>query len=435
MKSIKSKILFLVIYSIIICQNPDNLRYKNSAILDVPNLSFSENVYSGLDILDQMDFRLLKDKTIVVLTNHTAINRGGKHLIDLLKTYPSIKLKAILEFEHGLWGIDDKRNKLIGRDRIDPVHGARIVDLFGKYVYPPRWVLRDADMILVDFQDTGSRYTTYLATLSKVFESASDSKVEVMILDRPNPIRGDIIDGPIPRTEFQSYESYHLLPIRHGMTIGEISILINEMGWIKDLKRVDLTVVPLSNWKRDMWFNKSTLLWKNPIPYIKDELTLLAYTGMDLFRGTNLNIGFGTDKPYLIVGAPWLEINYLLDKLNKLDLQGVRFKPKNYRPRGSLHNKRIPKYDGLSCSGIEIEITNQNEFKPIVTATSIMLLIHKLHPRQFKWETDDYIDKLFGSDILRVIASQHKQPDQLPPHWFKDVNTFMDFRKPYLLYE
>ena len=135
-----------------------------------------------------------------------------------------------------------------------------------------------------------------------------------MILDRPNPIRGDVIDGPVPREEFQSYESYHLLPIRHGMTLGEISILINEMGWIKDLKKVNLTVVPLSNWKRDMWFHKSSLQWRNPIPHIKNELTLLAYNGMDLFRGTNLNMGFGTNKPYLVIGAPWLEINYLLDK-------------------------------------------------------------------------------------------------------------------------
>ena len=435
MQYLKLKILFITITSFLICQKKDNHGFKNSIILDVPDLSFSENVYSGLDILDQMNFRMLKDKTIVILTNHSAINKGGKHLLDLLKSYPSIKVKAILELEHGLWGIDDKRNKLIGRERIDPVHEARIIDLFEKYVYPPKWVFRDTDILLVDFQDTGSRYTTYITTLSKVFESASDSKTKVMVLDRPNPIRGDIIDGPIPRAEFQSYESYHLLPIRHGMTLGEISILVNEMGWIKDLKKVDLTVVPLSNWKRDMWFHKSSLTWRNPIPYIKDEITLLAYNGMDLFRGTNLNMGFGTKRPYMIIGAPWLEINYLIDKVKKLDLQGVEFKPITYRPRGTLNSKRVPKYDGLSCSGIEIEITNQDEFNPIITATSIMLLIHQLHPRQFKWEKDDYIDKLFGSDILRVIASQKKKPDQLPPHWYKDVSRFIDFRKPYLLYE
>ena len=435
MKSLKPKILFITFVSILICQKQDNFSFNNSKILSVPDLSFSKNVYSGLDILEQMDFKILKDKKIIILTNHSAINKNGKHLLDLLKSYPTIKVKAILELEHGLWGIDDKRNKLIGREKIDPVHGARIIDLFEKYIYPPKWVFRDADILLVDFQDTGSRYTTYITTLSKVFESASDSKVEVMILDRPNPIRGDVIDGPVPREEFQSYESYHLLPIRHGMTLGEISILINEMGWIKDLKKVDLTVVPLSNWKRDMWFHKSSLQWRNPIPHIKNELTLLAYNGMDLFRGTNLNMGFGTNKPYLIIGAPWLEINYLLDKINKLDLQGVRFKAINYRPRGTLNSHRVPKYDGLACSGIEIEIINQDEFNPIITATSIMLLIHQLHPRQFKWESDDYIDKLFGSDILRVIASQNKKPDQLAPHWFKDVTKFIDFRKSYLLYE
>ncbi len=429
-------IFFLIaLHSALICQSNDKLKFKNSEIISVPDLSFSKNIYTGLDILDQMDFKILKNKTIVVLTNHSAINKNGKHLLDILKEYPSIKVKAILELEHGLWGIDDKRNKFIGREKIDPIHNARIIDLFGKYVYPPRWVLKDTELLLVDFQDTGSRYTTYIATLSKLFESASDSKVDVLILDRPNPIRGDFVDGPIPREEFQSYESYHLLPIRHGLTLGEISILINEMGWIKDLKKVSLKVIPISNWKRNMWFHQTALKWRDPFPYATNELTLLAYSGMDLFRGTNMNIGFGTDKPYLIIGAPWLEVNFLLEQLNKQNLKGVKFKKINYRPKGSSNFNKIPKYDGLSCSGIELIITNQNDYNPITTATTIMLLIHQLHPRQFQWEEGAYIDKLFGSDILRVIASQNKKPDQLAPHWNKDINIFMDFRKPYLLYK
>ena len=222
-----------------------------------------------------MDFEPLKGKKIAILSNHTAINRNGRHLLDLLKVSKDIKVSFLLALEHGVWGIDDKRSKMIGRDQIDPVHGAPIIDLFNTYLYPPHWVMEEIDLILVDFQDTGSRYSTNIATMSKVFESASNHKVPILLLDRPNPIRGDIMDGPIPRTEFQSFESYHLLPIRHGLTIGEIALMINEMGWAKDSKRVELSILPLSNWNRDMWFNNTRLPWRNPNPYITDELSLI----------------------------------------------------------------------------------------------------------------------------------------------------------------
>ncbi len=435
MNIFKKILLLFFLFSILIGKEINNITFKNSRVIDVPDLSFTKKVFSGLDILEQMDFKLLKNKSIVIVTNHSATNRNGTHLLDLLKPMKDIKVKAILELEYGLWGIDDKRAKLIGREKIEPLHGARIVDLFNKYVYPPSWVFKNTDILLVDIQDTGSRYTTYMATLSKIFESASDMKVDVMILDRPNPIRGDIVEGPIPRPEFQSYESYHLLPIRHGLTIGEIFIIANEMGWIKDLKKIQLTVIPLSNWKRSMWYHETLFKWNDPIPYIKDELTLLAYNGMDLFRGTNMNLGFGTEKPYLIIGAPWLELNFFLRKLNEKNLKGVNFRAIKYRPKGSSDFHKVPVYDGLSCSGIELIITDANVFNPIVTATTIILLIHQLHPRQFQWKENGYIDKLFGSDILRVVASQKKSSDQLSPNWQKDVFRFLDFRKPFLLYK
>ena len=139
--------------------------------------------------------------------------------------------------EYGIWSTNDKRSKMVGRDGLSPIHKAQIIDLFKIYRYPPSWVMDNIDLILVDYQDTGTRYSTFTATLSKVFESASNYEIPIFILDRPNPIRGDLISGPIPRPEFQSFESYHLFPIRHGLTIGEISLMINEMGWIKDLKK------------------------------------------------------------------------------------------------------------------------------------------------------------------------------------------------------
>jgi uncharacterized protein YbbC (DUF1343 family) len=351
-----------------------------------------------------------------------------------LKNAPDVKVSALLAPEHGIWGIDDSRATLVGREQIDPVHGAPIIDMFSKYVHPPHWIMDKVDLVLIDFQDTGSRYTTMMTTMSKLLESASERRIPVMVLDRPNPLRGDIVDGPIPRTEFQSYESYHLFPIRHGLTLGEASILINEMGWIKDLKRVDLTVVPMSNWDREMWYNETKIPWRHPTPFLRNEESLLAYVGMDLFRGTNMNIGFGTETPYMIVGSPWLGASFLLQKLNDQKLKGVEFKAVNYRPTGSIYHTRIPQYDGQSCSGIQLTITDRDEFNPITTATTLIMLINQLHPLEFQWKADGYIDKLFGSDLLRLLAAQKKSPDYLPSQWVHDVYKFNEFRQPFLIY-
>ena len=409
--------------------------YQFSKIETVPNLSFFNQVYTGLDILEQMDFKPIKNKSIAILTNQTAINRNEKHILDLIKEAKDINVSFVLSLEHGVWGIDDKRAKMIGREQVDPVHRAPIIDLFNTYLYPPHWVMNKIDLLLVDYQHTGSRFATYTATMSKVFEAASNHKVPVMVLDRPNPIRGDVVDGPLPRTDFQSFESYHLFPIRHGLTNGEIALLINEMGWVKDSKRVELSIIPMSNWERNMWFDQTGLIWRNPTPFITNEINLLVYSGMDLFRGTNMNIGFGTDTPYMIVGAPWLVTSFLIQKLNDQKLPGVEFKEVKYRPSGSIYHNRVPKFDGQSCSGIKIIIKDRNTFKPLATATTIMLLIERLHPREFQWEQNGYIDKLFGSNELRIFAAQKKPTDHFPAVWAKDVYKFSEFRQSFLIYK
>ena len=429
------QILFLFpLITNLLGQDPSRADYEFSTVLPVPDLSFFHQVYTGLDILEQMDFSPIDGKNIAIFCNHTAINRNGSHLLDLLKNAPGVNVVALFAPEYGLWGLDDKRAKLIGREPVDPVHGARIIDLFERHVYPPNWVMSKIDLILIDYQDTGVRYSTFIASVSKLFEAASNWRIPVMVLDRPNPLRGDIVDGPVPREEFQSFEGYHLFPTRHGLTLGEASIMINEMGWTKDSKQVDLTVIPLANWDRQQWFDETNLIWKNPAPFLRDLNTVLAYTGMDLFRGTNLNVGFGTDSPYLVLGAPWLGTGFFLEKLKKENLKGVTFKEITYRPKGSIYYNRVPKYDGKSCSGIKLTITDRDEFDPLRTATTMMVLIHHLHPKEFQWTANGYIDKLFGTDLLRVVASQNKPPDHIPPQWMHDVLKFNEFRQKFLLY-
>ena len=400
----------------------------------MPDLSFFDHIYTGLDILEQMDFKFLKNKNIGLFCNHTSVNRNNTHLLDLIGKNKTINIKAIFEPEFGVWGVDDKRAKLIGSERVDPVSGAKIFNLLKRSLYPPDWILKELDLIVIDVQDTGSRYSTFIASITKLFESASKHRIPVVILDRPNPIGGVKIEGPLPRTNFQSFEAYHLLPIRHGMTIGEILLMVNEMGWAKDLMRVELSIIPIVNWERGQYLDETSLPWKKPVPYINDINSLIMFSGMDLLRGTNLNVGFGTESPYLIFGSPWLASSFFKEKLDMLNLPGVSFEEIEYRPKGSMHYNRVAKYNGSSCSGIKINVIDKNLVKPLETATSIITLIERLHPREFQWAAHGYIDKLFGSNQLRLFVAQKKPPSYLSPQYMHDEIEFSKFRNKFLLY-
>ena len=416
------------------CVNAQSKNFEYSTVVDVPDLSFFNHIYTGLDILEQMDFKFLENKNVGLFCNHTAVNRNNIHLLDLIGKNKTINIKAIFEPEFGIWGVDDKRAKLIGSERVDPVSGAKIFNLLKRRLYPPDWILKELDLIVIDIQDTGSRYSTFIASITKLFESASKHRIPVIILDRPNPIGGVKIEGPLPRTNFQSFEAYHLLPIRHGMTIGEILLMVNEMGWAKDLMRVELSVIPIVNWERNQYLDETSLPWKKPIPYINDINSLVMFSGMDLLRGTNLNVGFGTNSPYLIFGSPWLASSFFKEKLDMLNLPGVSFEEIEYRPKGSTYYNRVAKYNGRSCSGIKINVIDKNLVKPLETATSIITLIERLHPRKFQWAAHGYIDKLFGSNQLRLFVSQKKPPSYLSPQYMHDEIEFSKFRNRFLLY-
>lgn len=410
-------------------------QFNHSIVMPVPDLSFHPSIFYGLDVFEQMDFKPLYGKTIGVFTNQTAVNRKGVHLLDLLKAHPEINVEIIFTPQYGLFAEQNKRFKIQGDQKYDPIYKARLVEVFGRNVKPPEWSMRGLDLILVDIQDTGVRFSTYVATMTKILEVSSEWMTPVIVLDRPNPLRGDRVDGPVIRPQFQSFEGYHLMPIRHGMTIGEMAIMANEMGWIKNLKRANLTVIPMANWKRSYWLDKSEHPWINPQPKINTLLTNLAYVGFGLLEGTNLNDGRGTDRPYMRAGAPWLSGYHLAEKLVQLKLPGVEFSVVEYIPRKKDEDKVVPLYVNKICSGVDISITDPNRFDPLATATAIMVLSRQLYPRQFKWDKQHRIDMLFGHSQLRVFAAQGKPANYLPPLWLKDVLKFNEFRQQFLLYE
>lgn len=273
-----------------------------------------------------------------------------------------------------------------------------------------------------------------MTSITKIIEAAAPLDIPVLVLDRPNPLGGIQIDGPIVRPAFQSFEGYHLVPIRHGLTAGEYILMINETGWAKDLARVNLTIIPMANWKRGMWQDNTH------IPYIPSEPDIVsleahnAFVGMNLLKGTNLNIGHGTEKPFLRFGAPWISSDHVMEKLNSLELTGVEFTRIRYTPRMKQGAIIVPLYQNEECSGLEITITDRLEFSPLATATGIIITINQLYPREFQWTGDGYIDKLFGHELLRTFSAQGKPANYLPPLWFHDVVRFNEFRQQFLLY-
>ena len=409
--------------------------FNHSIVMPVPDLSFHPSIFYGLDVLEQMDFKPLYGKTIGVFTNQTAVNRQGTHLLDLLKDHPKIDVEIIFTPQYGLFAQQNERFKIQGDQKFDPIYNARIVEVFGRNVKPPEWAMRGLDLILIDIQDTGVRYSTYVATTTKIMEVASEWNTPVILLDRPNPLRGDRVDGPVVRPQFQSFEGYHLVPIRHGMTIGEMAIMANEMGWIKNLKRVNLTVIPMANWKRAYWLDKSEHPWVKPQPKIKSLRTNLAYVGFGLLEGTNLNDGRGTSRPYMRAGAPWLSGSHLVEKLSALNLPGVEFRIVEYIPRKRPEDRMVPMHVNKVCSGVDIYITDANRYDPLATATAIMVLAYQLYPRQFQWDGLNRIDMLYGHSQLRIFAAQGKPANYLPPLWLKDVLKFNEFRQQFLLYQ
>ena len=431
----KKHILKSILFNFIALTYLSSQSYNYSVVMPVPDLSFHSSIFYGLDILEQMDFKPLYDKSIGVFTNQTAVNRKGVHLLDLLKNHSKIDVEVIYTPQFGLFVDQNERFKIEGKEKFDPIHNARIVEVFGRNVKPPEWSVRGLDLILIDIQDTGVRFSTYLATITKILEVASEWRIPVIVLARPNPLRGDRIDGPVVRAKFQSFEGYHLIPIRHGMTVGELSIMANEMGWIKDMKRANLTIIPMANWKRSYWLDKSEHPWINPHPEIRDIRTNLSYAGFGLIEGSNLNDGRGTDRPYMRAGAPWLSGFHLAEKLIKLDLPGVEFRVVEYIPRKKEADKAVPLHVNKICNGIDILITDPNRFDPLATATSILILANQLYPKEFKWDELNRIDMLFGHSQLRLFAAQGKPANYLPPLWLKDVIKFNEFRQKFLIYE
>ena len=324
---------------------------------------------TGLDQLRAEGFGRLRGRSVGLVTNQTGIDARGRRGIDLIAAAPGVALRAVFSPEHGLAGQFDVA---VPNSR-DVATGLPVWSLYGDTRRPTAEMLGGLDTLVFDIQDVGARYYTYLATLVYVLEEAAKRRIAVVVLDRPNPITGRVIEGPVMDADLRSFTAPHPIPVRPGMTIGEFGLMVAAERRLK----VDLTVIPLANWERGQWFDQTGLPWVDPSPNIRSPMQALLYSGIGLLEATNLSVGRGTDTPFEVVGAPWIKAEELADALDKKGLEGVRFQPVSFTPSSSV-------YAGQGVAGVRLDVTDREAIRPVTVALALARELMDRYPAQFR---------------------------------------------------
>ncbi|HEY0405015.1 MAG TPA: exo-beta-N-acetylmuramidase NamZ domain-containing protein [Pyrinomonadaceae bacterium] len=374
-------------------------------------------VLTGIDVLERDGFKQLGGLLRVgLVTNHTGRDRAGRQTIDVLYKAAGVHLVALFSPEHGIRGQADEKVA----DSKDEQTNLPIYSLYGESRRPLPEQLKDLDAIVFDIQDIGTRFYTYISTLGYVMEEAARARLPVIVLDRPNPINAVDVEGPVADADKLSFIAYHQLPVRHGMTIGEIARLFNDMRKLN----CDLRVVKMENYRRSMWFDATNLTWVNPSPNMRSLTEATLYPGVGLLETTNLSVGRGTDTPFEIVGAPWLDGQQLASLLNERGLAGVRFIPVRFTPKSSV-------FKNEECGGINIIVTDRAQFRPVLTGLEIAVALRRLYPSE--WKVDDYARLLVNAQTLERVK-RADTPDEIARSWAAALNDFRRARSRALLY-
>lgn len=377
----------------------------------------ASEVLCGIDVLERDHFALLQGKRVGLITNQTGINRHGVSTARLLHEAPGVELVTLFSPEHGIEG------KLDVPQIADDDHaetGVRIVSLYGQTRRPTTDHLQGIDTLVFDIQDIGTRFYTYISTLGYAMEAAAEANVAVVVLDRPNPINGTEVAGPVLDEGRESFVGYHAIPVRHGMTVGELAQLFRHE---RDLT-LDLTVVRVEGWRRSDFFDRTGLLWVNPSPNMRNLTQALLYPGIGLLETTNLSVGRGTDTPFEVVGAPWMDSRPFAAALNAASLPAVRFVPIRFTPASS-------KFAGEECGGVFIIITDRDRFDPLATGWEVARQLRLLYPDT--WNIAAY-NGLLGDQAVWTKLDQGGTREELAELYRDELREFMVRRLPWLLY-
>lgn len=383
------------------------------------------HVLTGIDVLEQDNFASLKqDKptmTIGLLTNQTGVDAQGRRTIDVLASAPGIKLAAIFSPEHGIFGNLDTEK--VG-STTDSATGIPVYSLYGNTDAkrrPPVDILKTLDAVVMDIQDAGVRFYTYETTLGYLLEAAAAANTEVIVLDRPNPITGAMMQGPLSQPEFKNFTDYHPVPVRNGMTMGELAQLFN----VERKIGARLHVIPMQGWLRGDWFDSTGIVWVNPSPNLRSVNEAVLYPGVGLIEGTNVSVGRGTDTPFELVGAPYINARAFAEYLNARLIPGVRFVPVTFTPSSGTHS-------GKACGGVNLIVTDRNVLDAPELGIELAVALKKLYPDD--WKMDRMIEILGNRAVFDAIA-QGADPRNIAADWQTDLENFRNLRTKYLLYK
>ncbi|MDD8018960.1 MAG: DUF1343 domain-containing protein [Bacteroidota bacterium] len=389
-------------------------------------------VQTGIDVLIESHFAQLKGKRVGLITNPTGVTSNLASTIDILANAKELKLVALFGPEHGVRGDAAAGNKV--DTEIDSVTGLPMYSLYGKTRKPTADMLKGIDVLVYDIQDIGARSYTFINTMALAMEAAAENHIEFMVLDRPDPLSGNRIEGNVLDFRFRSFVGQYPVPYVYGMTCGEFATMLNEEGWLESKLKCKLTVIQMKNWKRTMHLDETKLHWVPTSPHIPNAHTTLFYSATGILGELQtVNIGVGYTMPFQLIGAEWINGRQLAEALNKKNLPGVYFRPLSYKPfYGDQQNKQL--------QGVQIHILDKTKINLTNIQIHVIETLIKLYPEKNPFNLADagrrtMFDKVMGTDIVRKQLTEGKSAEEIIAQWGEGISAFQKIREKYLLYK
>jgi uncharacterized protein YbbC (DUF1343 family) len=380
-------------------------------------------VRPGLQVLLDDSLHLVRGRRVGLVTNHTGVDTEGVSSIDRLSGHREVELVALFSPEHGIRGTAEA-GELVDHSR-DEATGLPVHSLYGETRKPTPAMLEGVEILLFDILDIGTRYYTYIYTMGLAMEAAGEAGIPFVVLDRPNVIGGRLVQGNVLDPSFSSFVGMYPLPIRHGMTPGELARLYRDAFGI----RAELHVVPAAGWRREMLFSDTGLPWRPPSPNMPSEESALHYPGTCLFEGTNLSVGRGTDRAFQQIGAPWLDADELVRRMQARSQPGVRFEAVRFTPV----NPGDGKFPGQEVEGVRLHVTDPSRYDPTEAGVALLVEARRMSGERWRWNASHF-DRLAGTDALRLGIEAGLEVEALREGWREELSAFLPLREEALLY-
>ncbi len=374
-------------------------------------------VLNGIDILLRQNFMPLVGKRVGLITNQTGLSADGTPTIDLFFGSKACELVALFSPEHGIRGTQED----VVDSSVDGFTGLPVYSLYGETRRPTLEMLHGVDALVFDIQDIGARFYTYITTMAYCMEAAAEAKIPFYVLDRPNPVGGIQVEGPMLDADKTSFVGYMPLPVRHGMTVGELARFFNRENAIG----VELHVIEMEGWRRAFYYTDTGQLWVNPSPNMRSMSAAILYPGVCLLERTNVSVGRGSNRPFEVVGAPWIEPRRFVAALREARLAGVDFVPRYFTPEAGTHS-------GRRCGGVDILITRRELIHSVLVGLTLVSVLYQLYPDDF--EMDNVVKILGNTDAMKMLRSG-KSPAEVLQAGRKEFEEFMDKRRKFLIYD